>query len=129
MWQTTRVHGIKPKHTIDSPTFKDLFSEIEPLLKNKVMVAHNELFDRNVLRKTMLYYGLSYPLLNLPEVWECTFNIYRNKGFKPAKLNSCCEVMGIELNHHEALSDARGCALLYLKKDAEVDLSFQDSII
>jgi len=35
--------------------------------------------------------------------------------------------MGISLNHHEALSDARACALLYLDRYKEIDLSFQNS--
>ncbi len=114
MWQTTRVHGIKPRDTCDAPTFQDLFVTIQPLIANRVMVAHNELFDRNVLRQTMLHYSLDYEGLGLSSLWECTFKIYQGKGFKPARLNACCEVMGIELNHHEALSDARACAELFL---------------
>lgn len=129
MWQTTRVHGIKPKHTAESPTFLELFPQIEHLLKGQHMVAHNELFDRNVLKKTMSLYGMSYSALGLPEMWDCTYKIYKNKGFKPARLNSCCQVMEIELNHHEALSDARACALLFLDKDKTVDLSFQDVLL
>ena len=39
---------------------------------------------------------------------------YKAKGFKPARLSDCCRVMNIPLNHHEALSDARACAKLYL---------------
>jgi len=115
MWQTTRVHGIRPRDTATAPTFKELFPRIFPLINNRVMVAHNELFDRGVLRKTMNYYNLPYDSLGLMEKWECTFKIYQGKGFKPARLNACCEVLGIELNHHEALSDARACAHLYLR--------------
>ena len=29
-------------------------------------------------------------------------------------LNRCCEIHNIELKHHDALSDARACAKLYL---------------
>lgn len=122
MWQTTRVHGIKPADTIKAPTFGELFSEIRPLIENRTMVAHNELFDRNVLRKTMSYYGLSYENLGLAATWECTFRIYQKKGFKPTRLNACCEVLGIQLNHHEALSDARACAQLYLRHPAIASL-------
>jgi len=117
MWQTTRVHGIRPKDTAQAPTFKDLFPQIYPLINNRIMVAHNELFDRGVLRKTMNYYNLPYDHLGLMDKWECTFKIYQGKGFKPARLNACCEVLGIELNHHEALSDARACAQLYLRHE------------
>jgi DNA polymerase-3 subunit epsilon len=81
------------------------------------MVAHNEAFDRSVLQKTMKYYGLDYKVLSLQDKWECTSNLYRSKGFAKTKLSICCEIMGIQLDHHDALSDARGSALLYLKQD------------
>jgi len=32
MWQTTRVHGIKPRHTVAAPSFAELFPEIKPYL-------------------------------------------------------------------------------------------------
>lgn len=117
MWQTSRVHGIKSKHTAESPTFHDLFSELAPLLHGQHMVAHNELFDRQVLQKTMQLYDLSYRDLAIGDVWECTSQIYRKIGFPRTKLNVCCEIMDIPLNHHDPLSDARASALLYLKKD------------
>lgn len=117
MWQTTRVHGIKAKDTAGAPTFKELFPQIEPLLFQQKMVAHNELFDRSVLQKTMLFWDLKYKSLDLPEKWECTSNIYRAKGFLKTKLNTCCAIMGIEIDHHDALSDARASALLYLQQD------------
>jgi len=115
-WQNVRVHGITPQQTKDLPTFEGLYPEIRKRLIGRVMVAHNESFDRNVLKKTMDYYRLNYHELNLTEMWECTCKIYKAKGFRPVKLNACCERMGISLNHHEALSDARAAAQLYLMK-------------
>ncbi|WP_394759447.1 exonuclease domain-containing protein, partial [Flavobacterium sp.] len=81
-----------------------------------IVVAHNESFDRNVLMKSMALYGLDYTDLNISEKWECTVKIYKAKGLKPTKLSDCCREMDIKLNHHEALSDARACAKLYLLK-------------
>lgn len=118
MWQASRVHGIKPRHTADAPTFKTLFEEFRHLITHRTMVAHNELFDRSVLEQTMGYYNLDYTGLCLPPKWECTSEIYRKKGFPKTKLNRCCEIMGIELNHHDALSDARACAMLYLQQES-----------
>ena len=117
MWQTTRVHGIRPKDTEHAPTFAELFPVLKPLLQGQKMVAHNEAFDRSVLQKTMNHYGLDYRILRLPETWICTSRIYKGKGFLKTKLSLCCEIMGIQLDHHDALSDARGSALLYLKQD------------
>ena len=61
-------------------------------------------------------YNLDYSELNIPEKWECTLRIYRAKGYKPATLSACCEIHDIELEHHQALSDARACAELFLIK-------------
>ena len=111
-----QVHGIYPRDTANAKTFLEVFPEIERRLKNRVVVAHNESFDRNVLFKTMALHGLNYEDLNIGSRWECTVKIYKAKGFKPAKLSDCCRIMNIALDHHEALSDARACAKLYLLK-------------
>ena len=111
-----QVHGIYPRDTANAKTFVEVFPEIEKRLKNRVVVAHNESFDRNVLSKTMALHGFNYEDLNIGSRWECTVKIYKAKGFKPAKLSDCCRIMNIALEHHEALSNARACAKLYLLK-------------
>lgn len=111
-----QVHGIYPSDTANAKTFVEVFPEIKKRLQNRVVVAHNESFDRNVLSKTMALNGLNYDDLNIGSRWECTVKIYKAKGFKPANLSACCKIMNIPLNHHEALSDARACAKLFLLK-------------
>jgi len=115
-WQNIRIHGITAEKTRKAPVFDEIYDEIKKRLAGRVIVAHNESFDRNVLKKTMNYYYLDYAELNLSDKWECTYKIYRAKGYKPATLSTCCQYMGIELVHHEALSDARAAAKLYLLK-------------
>lgn len=110
------VHGIRPEDTRDAPTFGELYPEIKARLQHRNLVAHNEVFDRSVLRRTMEYYDLNYSELGLADRWECTMRIYKAKGYVPYRLNSCCERLGIPLTHHEALSDAIGCAKLYLRR-------------
>jgi DNA polymerase-3 subunit epsilon len=110
------VHGIRPHDTLNAPTFSELYPEIRKRLQDSIIVAHNEVFDRSVLKRTMEYYDLHYGELGLADRWECTMRIYKAKGFVPYKLNSCCARLSIPLNHHEALSDAIGCAKLYLQR-------------
>jgi len=112
--QNIAVHGICPEDTIDAPTFEDIYFEVKTRMYGNTVIAHNESFDRSVLKNTMAYYDISYTDLDILDKWECTLKIYRQKGFKPANLKACCNKMGIKLNHHEALSDARGAAMLYL---------------
>lgn len=113
-YHNIRVHGINPNHTENEKTFHGHFSEISRRLFGRTIVAHNESFDRNVLMQTMSHYGLYYDKLELADRWECTCKIYRAKGYKPANLKYCSDRNNIQLNHHEALSDARACAKLYL---------------
>jgi DNA polymerase-3 subunit epsilon len=111
---TIRVHGIHPRDTANAKSFAQIFPEIQKRLQNRIIVAHNESFDRNVLVKSMALHNLNYDILNIATRWECTVKIYKAKGLKPTKLSDCCNAMNIALNHHEALSDARACAQLYL---------------
>ncbi|OCB78079.1 3'-5' exonuclease [Flavobacterium crassostreae] len=113
---TISVHGIYPQDTANAKTFAQLFPEIQKRLQNRIIVAHNESFDRNVLFKSMAFYNLNHQNLGIANQWECTVKIYKAKGLKPTKLSDCCRAMQIALNHHEALSDARACAKLYLLK-------------
>lgn len=122
MWQTSRVHGIKAKHTADAPTFIDIFPKIKELIHSKHMVAHDELLDRSVLRETMQFYKLPFGELGLAPMWECTSKIYRSLGFERTKLSICCDLMDVELKHHDALSDARATAELYLKVDDAIKM-------
>ena len=114
-WKNIQIHGITPGMTESVPGFHAIYAEVKKRLQGKVIVAHNEAFDRTVLKRTMHLYQLDYDELYLSEKWECTCRIYRSKGYKPANLKACCDRQSIPLKHHEALSDARGCAQLYQK--------------
>lgn len=113
-WRNTQVHGITEQDTKNAADFKVVYPEIKKRLYGKTIVAHNESFDRNVLIKTMNDYHIPYSDLNIANQWQCTLKMYRAKGYKPANLHACCQQNNIELQHHEALSDARACAKLYL---------------
>lgn len=113
-YRNIMVHGIRPAETATVADFGTLFPEIRSRLTGRTVVAHNESFDRNVLMKSMAYYGLRYDELLLNDRWECTCRIYKAKGYKPANLKACSDRNGITLNHHEALSDAIACAKLYM---------------
>ena len=99
------IHGITPEDTANAPTFDKLWHKIEPFIKGQSVVAHNGLsFDFPVLYKTLEYYGMQ-----IPEYKKyCTYRIFKDN------LASLCREHDIPLNHHDALSDARACAKLFL---------------
>lgn len=115
-WHCTRVHGLTSSDTENSPTFIEIYPQLKKRLAGKVVVAHNESFDRNVLQKSMVDNGLDYSDLNLPNNWECTMKYCKTiEKYPSGKLAECCAIEGIELNHHEALSDAKACAELFIR--------------
>ena len=115
-WYCMQVHGITPAETEGAQAFIHVYPEIKKRLQHRLVVAHNEAFDRSVLQKSMLDNGLDYAELNLADAWECTMRYCRASGKYPSgKSDDCCAVEGIELNHHEALSDAHACAHLYMR--------------
>lgn len=102
----TDIHGISAQDTFKSPTFDVVWNQIEPYITNENVIAHNGFgFDFPVLSNTLEYYGLSTPEYNK----FCTYKIYKSN------LADLCTEHKIPLNHHDALSDARACAELYLR--------------
>ena len=102
----TDIHGITAKSTLNTPSFDQIWHKITPFIENQNVVAHNGFgFDFTVLDKTLSYYNLPIPNYNK----FCTYKIYGSN------LAILCQEHNIPLNHHDALSDARACAELYLR--------------
>lgn len=104
-WGNSRVHGLKKNHTKDAPTFDQVWHLMEPYITNQLVVAHNAPFDTKCLRQTLAFYDMVIPPFRV----DCTYKIFKSN------LKSLCQQFEIPLNHHDALSDATGCAMLYLK--------------
>ena len=108
------VHGITPEDTKDSPSFPDVWKEVQPYLQNKIVVAHYTGFDMNALRDAFNKYGMEYPTFD----YFCTFRIakYIVKGCYSYSLGIVWDHLGIDFGiHHRADCDSLGCALLLLK--------------
>jgi len=98
------IHGITPKQTENAPTFNNVWQQIEPFMTNQNVVAHNGFaFDFHCLRQVLEYYGISTPDFT----GHCTHRIFGDN------LALLCKRYEIQLNHHDALSDARACAELF----------------
>lgn len=104
----TRIHGIDSSVTAASPTFDNIWDEIKSLLEGQVVIAHNCSFDKSVLNKALDYYGL--PEFK-PAEYKCTMKIYGGNS-----LTNVCKHLDIPLDfHHDAICDARACAIAYIK--------------
>ena len=108
------VHGITPQDVRNAPRFEDIWHKIAPFIENaEMIVAHNAGFDMSVLRRCLEYADIAS---HLPKS-ACTVQLSKKKlpHLYNHKLNTVAEYFDIQLNHHEALSDARAAALIMLE--------------
>lgn len=108
-----QLTGIDPDKVRSKPTFPVLWELIAPWMDSGVLVAHNAAFDMSVLAKCLRDYDIPFK----PRVsYACTCQMGRRllPGMPNHRLNTLCDALGFELDHHNALSDARACAMLLL---------------
>lgn len=111
-WQCQQVHGLSDKDTHDAPVFPEVWSEIEPLIGDLPLVAHNASFDKSCLRAVHEYYAMPYPEYQ----FFCTYQSAKKRlgNILPNhQLHTVAEYIGHRLeNHHDALEDAEACAAI-----------------
>jgi DNA polymerase III subunit epsilon len=109
----TYIHGLTWEHVCDAPSFGEIWPEVAPLFQGvDYLIAHNASFDRRVLEACCASHGIEAPTLS----FKCTVQIARKAlGIYPTKLSDVCRTLEIDLNHHEALSDARACAKIMIQ--------------
>jgi len=114
------IHGIVPDMVKDAPSFDQIYGKLCELFQDAVLCAHNAEFDMKVLRSLCLHYRLPIP----ENEYFCTVRLSRAAlpFLERHRLNLVAEYFGIELNHHEASSDARACALIAMNIMAMTDI-------
>lgn len=112
-WFTTNIHGISRADVAGAPTFRELWSEVSNFIGDDTLLAHYAQFDRAVFIETLKYYEIN---ATIPK-FICTVEYARKAwaNLPNHQLETVSEYLGIDLNHHEALSDAIACAKIYLE--------------
>lgn len=113
------IHGIEPEMVANQPEFDELWPSLYPWLDKGVVAAHHAPFDVGVLNALLTLYGLSKPLCTVIDTVEIARKVYPH--LPNHRLNTVCNYLEIPLNHHEALSDARGAALIVLNAMAHLN--------
>lgn len=108
----TAIHGIRQADVADSPTFEELWPRLSAFIGDDFLVAHNAPFDRGVLASCLRYYGIEF---DSPR-FECTVAASRRAWptLENHRLDTVSRYLGLELDHHQALSDAIACARIYV---------------
>ncbi len=118
-YSNTLIHGITAKDVMRCPGFDGLWDEIFSVIGGKTLVAHYAPFDIGVLRALINIYALNAPALDYFCSCELSRKVWRN--LENHKLNTVCKHLHIELNHHNAGSDAAGSAQIVLSALEELD--------
>lgn len=108
----TYLHKIAWEHVKGEPDFSGVWPEIAELIDpSDLILAHNVSFDRGVLARSCDRYGLPFP----SNEFGCTVRLARAVwDIRPTTLDAVCRHLGIELQHHQAESDALACAKIGL---------------
>ncbi len=108
----TDIHGIRWGDVAAEPNFGQLWPRIQNLFQGvDFIAAHNASFDQGVLYACCETYSIQKPT----QSFLCTVQLARSVWrFYPTRLSNVCENLGIELNHHQALSDAEACAKIVM---------------
>lgn len=102
---TIAKHKITPEETKSARTFGEIYHEIRQRIYGKTLVAHGAFnTDRHCLEQAMAHEKIED---DLKIEWKCTLTLVN------VPLDLACSEIGIELDHHHALSDAIACGLVY----------------
>ncbi len=107
-----RVHGIHPKDVADAPEFDAVYERMQPLLCGALLAAHNASFDMTCLRRVLALYGIAEPQAS----YLCTCRMAQRAwpALHNHRLNTVAASLGHRFAHHNALEDARACAVALL---------------
>lgn len=106
----TMLHGIGAQHVANQPDFKTLWPQLLPYFENQLVIAHNAGFDMHVLRSLLVHYEIPFNEIS----FTCSIKVAKKvwKEHQRYGLKSLTKILGIQLEHHRAESDAKACALI-----------------
>lgn len=119
-----RIHGISPNDVIDSPTFPEVWMEVEDLFVKYPIAAHSgKCADFIMLDAAADRYGITLPNFKRKiDTAELSKKILKLPKWN---LEYICNYMGICLeDHHNALCDARAAAQILITLSKYDDFSY-----
>ncbi len=104
------IHGIRPSDVRDAPEWPEVLKMLEPYFDGYIWTAHNAGFDMGCLKAACRNYGLPYPPLRYFDTVELSRRVFPQ--IEHHRLNDVCDYLHVELDHHQAGSDAYGCLMI-----------------
>ena len=119
----TRIHGITADHVIGRPCFADVHERVRGHLAGRLTVAHSY-FDKGALAAACRVHDRAA----IESDWLDSVRVAKQAWPQLAshKLNVVARHLGIALNHHDALSDARAAGLIVIRAIEATGRSLQE---
>jgi DNA polymerase-3 subunit epsilon len=109
----TRVNGIDEAAVAGAQNLPMVWDDLTALCSGRTLAFHNATFDVGVLRSS----AANYELPGFDAEVTCTMRLARRvwPTYPSYGLAVLCGELGIDLDHHQAGSDAAGCAEIALR--------------
>jgi len=118
------INHINAQMVENAPIFPAVWEEIKHFITNGIVIAHNALFDLNVIGKTLNRYDIAVPDIHYICTLEKSRRHIPKERFGSHKLDALCDAFQIDLeNHHNAMCDTNACKKLFdiLSKEFEIE--------
>ena len=114
------IHGISPSQIKNAPTFDLLWEKLDKFNSEYSVpfVCHFSGFDIRVTEALLKHFGVTFQEIRFYDTYTIARKMWPE--LVNHKLNTLSEHFKIELNHHNASSDAKACALIALKQIEEL---------
>lgn len=107
------IHGITEEDVVGCPTFPEIVGKLDHFINKEVCVTHTH-FDRVSIGKV----SEKYKLEQFEPVWLDSAMVARRTwedcAYRGYGLANVSRKIGCELNHHNALEDAKACGYILL---------------
>ena len=115
----SRIHGITADHIVGKPSFGDLHPEIAAHLGSRITVAHSY-FDKGALAAACRMHDRAA----IEARWLDSVRVAKRAWpeLSSHRLNVVSRHLGIQLKHHDALSDARAAGLIVIRASQETGI-------
>lgn len=111
--QLVKLHGITAKMVQNAPSINIVMKEICNIIKDNFLFAHNATYDILKIINGCTYHNIDIPNFKYADSLMVAKRTW--KGLINYKLDTVSDFLNIELNHHNADSDAIACGKIMLK--------------
>ncbi len=128
--EVVRIHGITDEMVANAPRIGEILDTLSAKLHDCVLVIHNPGLDLSFLSRAFQMSGRQVPTMVAVDTVRMSRRAFTD--IQNYKLDTICAHLGLDLSHHRALSDARGCMEIFRriieKEDPEGSWRLSDLI-